>query len=174
MIGIPVGWLYANATEWVAHRYLLHGRGKRKDSFWHFHWGEHHGRVRKNAHVDPAYEANVWSSWNAQSKEVAALAVGVLVHLPLAPVAPFFFGTLVNRAHHYYKVHKRSHLDAAWAKEHLAWHVDHHMGKDQDANWCVTHPFFDILMGTRKPYLGTAAERRDQAKRRRRAMKTAA
>jgi hypothetical protein len=27
------------------------------------------------------------------------------------------------------------------------------MGKDQNANWCVTHPFFDIVMGTRKEYL---------------------
>jgi hypothetical protein len=26
------------------------------------------------------------------------------------------------------------------------------MGKDQNANWCVTHPFFDYVMGTRKKY----------------------
>jgi hypothetical protein len=27
------------------------------------------------------------------------------------------------------------------------------MGVDQNANWCVTKPWFDILMGTRKDYL---------------------
>jgi hypothetical protein len=26
------------------------------------------------------------------------------------------------------------------------------MGKDQNANWCVTHPWFDVIMGTRKKY----------------------
>jgi hypothetical protein len=39
------------------------------------------------------------------------------------------------------------------------------MGPDQDANWCVTHPFFDHLMGTRKVWLGTAAQRADETRR---------
>ena len=37
-------------------------------------------------------------------------------------------------------------------KQHLPWHYDHHMGRDQNANWCVTHPLFDNVMGTRKIY----------------------
>ena len=56
-------------------------------------------------------------------------------------------------------------FDHAWAREHLPWHYDHHMGPDQDANWCVTRPWFDQLMGTRRPYAGTEAERLADAKR---------
>jgi sterol desaturase/sphingolipid hydroxylase (fatty acid hydroxylase superfamily) len=167
MIGIPLGWLYANATEWVAHRYLLHGLGKNKTSFWFFHWGEHHGVCRKHAMEDVAYRKPL-NQWNSQTKEAAALVVGCLAHLPIAPIAPFFFGTLVNRAINYYQVHKRAHLDPQWAKDHLPWHYDHHMGKDQDANWCVTHPFFDYVLGTRKHYLGTAEERKDITRKQRR------
>jgi hypothetical protein len=39
------------------------------------------------------------------------------------------------------------------------------MGPDQEANWCVTRPWMDHVMGTRKPYVGTPAEARDQARR---------
>ena len=65
----------------------------------------------------------------------------------------------------YYRKHKRSHLDPAWAREHLPWHYDHHMGPDQDANWCVTHPFFDWVLSTRQEYLGTDKERADAEKK---------
>ena len=51
-------------------------------------------------------------------------------------------------------------------------HYDHHMGKNQDANWCVTHPFFDWVMGTREPYYGTEAYERDQERRRERQART--
>ena len=48
------------------------------------------------------------------------------------------------------------------------------MGPDQDANWCVTHPFFDILLGTRKPYVGTELEAKHRAAAEERARKKAA
>jgi sterol desaturase/sphingolipid hydroxylase (fatty acid hydroxylase superfamily) len=79
------------------------------------------------------------------------VAAGV-AHLPLLPVAPFFTMTVYWRAWRYYTIHKRAHLDRNWAKEDLPWHYDHHMGKDQNANWCVTYPWFDHVMGTRKRY----------------------
>ena len=56
-------------------------------------------------------------------------------------------------------------MDPEWARENLPWHYDHHMGPNQDANWCVTRPWFDDLMGTREPYAGTERESRDLAKR---------
>ena len=52
----------------------------------------------------------------------------------------------------YFYKHRRSHLDPEWAKQNLKHHYDHHMGRDQDANWCVTQPWFDYLMGTRIDY----------------------
>ena len=111
MIGIPLGFLYANATEWVAHRFVLHGWGKRKESFWNFHWGEHHRHVRKNGHRDETYLKPLLSAWNPKSKETVALTFGVAAHLPLAPIAPFFVGTVAYSAIRYYRLHRRSHLD---------------------------------------------------------------
>ncbi len=174
MIGIPLGLLYANAVEWVVHKHVLHGLGKDRKSFWAFHWHEHHGNVRKNDHIDPTYERPLLGGWHAQSKEALALALATAAHLPLAPVAPFFTATLVYSAVDYYRKHKRSHQDPTWAREHLPWHVDHHLGPNQDANWCVTHPWMDVLMGTREPYVGTEREARDQARRAERAERRAA
>lgn len=147
---VLAGLVYCNAIEWFAHKYVLHGLGKRKDSFWSFHWSEHHRNCRKHAFADPDYCRSVWR-WNAQAKEASALAVGVLAHVPFILIAPVFFATVVYGAINYYRVHKRSHLDPAWAAARLPWHYDHHMGKLQDANWCVTRPWFDHLMRTRVP-----------------------
>ena len=34
-------------------------------------------------------------------------------------------------------------------KKAIPWHYDHHMNTNWDANWCVTRPWFDYIMGTR-------------------------
>ena len=39
-----------------------------------------------------------------------------------------------------------------WAKENIPWHYDHHMGKNQDANWGVTTDWVDRLLNTRIKY----------------------
>ena len=164
MIGVPVAWAVANAAEWWIHKNVLHGPGKRKGSFWSFHWHDHHRNARRNDHRDPDYERSLLG-WHAQTKEAVGLVGLAAVHAPLFPFAPCYTGTLWYCLWRYHRVHKRAHLDTAWAREHLPWHYDHHMGPDQDANWCVTHPWFDTVMGTRVPYLGTAREREDAARR---------
>lgn len=164
MIGIPLGLAWGNVTEWLMHKYLLHGLGMKKGSLFDFHFHEHHRTVRKTGGYDPGYLRPL-RGWHAQTKEVAALAVAAAVHLPLAPIAPFFTGTVMWSIWNYYQVHKRSHLDPEWARTHLPWHVDHHLGPDQHKNWCVTKPWFDIVMGTRVPYLGTQREAADREKR---------
>jgi sterol desaturase/sphingolipid hydroxylase (fatty acid hydroxylase superfamily) len=168
MIGIPIGLATANILEWGIHKYVLHGMGKKRSSFWAFHWHEHHGASRRNDHVDPHYERSVFA-WNAQGKEAGALVAGSLLVAPLFPVAPFFTATLWYSAARYYRVHRRAHTEPGWAREHLVWHYDHHMGPKADANWCVTHPWFDEVMGTRIPYAGTEREARDLERRQRRA-----
>ncbi len=165
MIGVPLGLLYWNAGEWLIHKYVLHGAGKRKKSFWSFHWNEHHRHVRQHDFYDPDYERATFA-WHAQGKEALGLVGVALLHAPLFPIAPFFTATIWYSAYRYHAVHKRSHLDPAWAAEHLPWHVDHHLGSNQDANWCVTHPWFDNLMGTRKTFVGTAEAMAKMAKRR--------
>ncbi len=159
MIGFPLGILYANALEWGLHRFVLHGLGRSKQSTFAFHWHEHHRTSRKHGMRDAAYEEPLSLGagvGNAQNKE-ALLLVGMgLLHAPLAFVAPWFAAALAVSGVTYYHVHKRSHLDGAWAKRHLRWHFDHHMGGDQDANYCVTFPLMDYVMGTRKTHVPTA------------------
>ena len=140
MIGIPIGLAVANASEWLVHKYVLHALGRNKSSFWSFHWHEHHRNARRNGHADADYEAPLLKRWNGQSKEALALVASAVAIAPLVPIAPFFVGTMAYCAWNYYRVHKRAHLDPAWAREHLPWHYDHHMGPNQHANWCVTRP----------------------------------
>jgi len=157
MIGIPIGLVYCNAGEWLIHKHVLHRLGKDRRSFWSFHWHDHHRKARKHGMVDEQYTRSLLA-WEPQTKELVALLGLAAAHLPLLPVAPFFTGTVLYGCYNYYRVHKRAHLDTGWAREHLPWHRDHHLGPDQNANWCVTRPWFDVLMGTRKDYLSEEPE----------------
>jgi hypothetical protein len=152
MIGIPLGLAYTNVAEWLLHKHMLHGLGKDKANFWSFHWHEHHRESRKHDMFDPQYVRSVFT-WSPQGKEALALVASALVHVPILPIFPFFTLTVWYRTLRYYQLHKRAHLDREWCKENLPWHYDHHMGRDQNANWCVTHPWFDHIMGTRKKYV---------------------
>ena len=49
-------------------------------------------------------------------------------------------------------------MDYVWARKHLPWHYDHHMGKNSNKNWAVRLPIFDYLLGTREIYKGTMPE----------------
>lgn len=153
MIGFPLAILYANALEWCLHRFVLHDLGRKKGSYFSFHWHEHHRTARKHDMHDPGYERSVAfrHPLSPHSREVLSLVGLGLMHAPLAWVSPWFSVGLAYAGVNYYRVHKRAHLDPEWAREHVPWHVDHHLGGDQDANWCVTRPWFDLVMGTRKP-----------------------
>ncbi|WP_421718162.1 hypothetical protein [Algiphilus sp.] len=149
MLGIPVGLITANAVEWVVHKHVLHGWGRRRGTFWAFHFHEHHRAVREHDFRDPNYQ-RFPLGLHAQGKEAWALIAGSAAVAPLFPVAPFFVGTLWYSAANYYRVHKRAHQDPRWGRQHLRWHYDHHMGRNPNANWCVTRPWFDYVMGTRE------------------------
>ena len=148
MIGVVAGLLYANAVEWAVHRYVLHGLGKRKGSLWSFHWHEHHRNSRRYDMRDPGYETPLLD-WNGHGKEVAGIALLMVVHAPLWFVSRSFTAAVLFSGVNYLHRHKKCHLDPEWAKKHMRSHYDHHMGKDQDANWCVSYPWFDWIMGTR-------------------------
>ncbi len=166
MIGFPIGLLYCNAGEWFIHKYVLHGaeRGKKKGTFWSFHFHEHHRNARKHDFHDPDYARSLFG-WHAQAKETLGVFMLAAVHLPLFPVFPYFTSAVVFSAANYYRIHKRAHLDPEWAKKHVPWHYDHHMGVNQDCNWGVTWPLFDHVFGTREPFLGTEEELRRSAKK---------
>lgn len=165
-VGFPLGLLGANAFEWCFHKYVLHGLGKKKGTFWNFHWYEHHADSRKFDMLDPAYKTTwLQGGLNARSKEALSLIGGALLAAPFLLIAPGFTAAAIYSNANYYYRHKRSHLDPEWARKNLPWHVDHHMGKDQDMNWCVTRPWFDWVMGTREKYVGTDVDRADRERK---------
>lgn len=149
MIGIPMGLVTANAVEWCMHKYVLHEAGRDKNSFWAFHFHEHHRVVRQHGFKDPNYQRFPLGA-HAQGKEAWSLIAASVAVSPLFPVAPFYVATLWYCAANYYHLHKKAHQDPEWAREHLPWHYDHHMGRNADANWCVTKPWFDYVLGTRE------------------------
>jgi sterol desaturase/sphingolipid hydroxylase (fatty acid hydroxylase superfamily) len=159
--GFVSGLVAANAGEWYIHKYLLHKDARRKDSFWRFHWAIHHKTVYESEFNDPDYQKTIFEIWNPHSKEVFSLVAGAAIVSPLFPVAPWFTMGVWTSIANYYRVHRRSHEDPEWGYKYLPWHYDHHMGRDQDKNWCVTFPLWDYVMGTRVPYKGTELERKD-------------
>lgn len=145
MTQILLGILLANFHEWWIHKHLLHGRGKNKHSIWHFHW-LHHKEVRKSEGYDDAYLDRGYP------KEKLSLFLIALAHLPLILVWPTLAKTLAVYLVAYYFVHARSHIDVEWAKKWVPWHYDHHMGANQDKNWCIVLPICDHIFGTREKY----------------------
>jgi len=164
VIGIPIGLFIHNAGEWVTHKYLLHGLGKKK-KFWTSHWHDHHSHARKNDFYDSDYQGTRLTDLNQYGWEALSLVIVGLVISPLAFWIPGVVGAIWYSLGYYWYVHKRGHLDPEWAKKNLPWHYDHHMGKNQDANWCVSRPWFDHLMGTREVYYGTEQYELDQQRK---------
>ena len=157
MFSFFVGIVYANVGEWFIHKYVLHGLGKKKDSIWSFHWSEHHRAARKNYMIDSAYGpqdqfegVSTYTGLTPREKETFGLGTLAIIHLPLAIFCPWFVAGVWTSICAYYYVHSKSHQDHEWAHKWLPWHEDHHMGRDQDKNWCVTMPWTDWVMRTRE------------------------
>ena len=147
MMQILLGILLASFVEWFVHKYLLHGLGKNKNSVWHFHW-EHHQLTKKSDGYDPLY----FKHGPGYPKERLSLFLAFLLISPLFLYYPTLAKTLTVYIFVYYFVHMKAHNDVEWTKKWLPWHYDHHMGKDQDKNWGIVLPIYDILLGTRKKY----------------------
>lgn len=148
-IQILLGIMYANFAEVFIHKYVLHEMGKQnKDSFFRFHWSEHHRTARRNHMVDSSYLVSFWKD-SARLKEVLGLVVLATIHLPLMFLFPVFVLTIWSYTVAYYFAHKHSHLGTEWGKKYLPWHYQHHMLKNQDKNWGVLLPIADWFLGTR-------------------------
>jgi len=142
--------MYSHILEWVLHKYVLHGLGKNKKSPWASHWHVHHRRSRQNDNYDEDYTKGYRDK--TVRSEILGLGFLSLIHIPTIMISPLFYFALVVCGIRYYKIHKRSHLDPEWAKKNVPWHYDHHMGKNQDANWGVTTDWIDRLVGSRIKY----------------------
>ncbi len=148
MLGFPLGLLATNAFEWYAHKVWLHeypAKHRNSPFFTHI---RHHKRSRLNGFHDEGYGESMWRNQEMFNEKTALIGIAAATTL-VAPIAPFFtLGTWYG-AWNYWHVHSKCHLDPDYAKNRIPWHYDHHMNASQDANWCVTRPWFDYIMGTR-------------------------
>jgi hypothetical protein len=144
-----LGLLYANLGEWLMHKYLLHGLGKNNSSFWAYHY-QHHAVCAKHGMLDSGYQPIKLTGWNSQTKELVVLTLIMLIHTPVYLLSPAFVTALYFSIVLYYYLHRKAHLNPLWASTHLRWHYDHHLGSERNANWCITWPGVDYVLGTRK------------------------
>jgi len=147
MLGIPLGFITANFIEWGFHKYVLHGLGKNKDSFWSFHWHKHHKLARKHRMLDAEYQ-NFTALQLLLSPEALSLIGGGTILLPVAKKFPWFVSTMWLCAGAYYGLHYWSHTHPEFAFKWLPHHVRHHLSHNQDMNFCVTVPLADWVLGT--------------------------
>lgn len=152
--GFVAGLVVANAFEWFAHKYILHGVHRPGQSRYspvprsmESHWG-HHRAVRKQDFGDECYVEG-WDHWRTRNEVMSLVVVAGVATVAFYPFSKGMSLAAVYSACNYYYVHRRSHLEPDWAKRKIPWHYDHHMNSNQDANWGVTKPWFDYIMGTR-------------------------
>jgi len=144
---VPLAIAYSHMAEWVLHKYVLHGLGKKKSSKFSFHWHGHHRKARKNKFYDYDYKHPFKGP---AARELRSLGIVLLIHLPLTFVLPIVYGTLVLCTIRYFYLHRKMHLNPAFARINYPIHWDHHMGKNQNKNWAVTVEWPDRLLGTRQ------------------------
>lgn len=152
--GFIAGLVVANGFEWVAHKFILHGThriGKPRFSplptNMKSHW-EHHRIVRKVEFYDEGYVEGI-KNWRTRNEIISILTVAGVASIVFLPFSKGMALAAIYSAGNYYYVHRRAHLEPDWAKKKIPWHYDHHMNSNQDANWCVTKPWFDYILGTR-------------------------
>lgn len=142
ILQVLLGVLAASFIEWTVHKHILHELGKKKVSIFSFHWGQHHAAARKNGFVDRSISA----------REAFGVFVLCILAIPIWFLLPYMYYVMLIHAVVYYIVHTAAHRFPRFAKRMLPWHYDHHMGQNQNMNWCVVHPLADWLMNTRKKY----------------------
>ena len=140
---ILIGFLYANFLDWYLHILLHKPRGQ---SSFKFHW-THHKITRKNRNLDPEYSAKIFHN------ETWLGILGVILHIPLLWLSFPFALTSILYIMIYLIIHKEMHTRVDFFKKWMPWHYEHHMGKNQNKNWCVVFPLMDHIAGTRDPWL---------------------
>lgn len=148
MLGLPIGIFVANGLEWYFHKVWLHEYPSQYRNSPFFTHIAHHKRARLNGFQDEGYAESMFKNAEMYNEKTALMGLAGAATIFL-PVAPFFTAGLYYGIWNYWRVHSKSHLDPEYAKKRIPWHYDHHMTSNQNANWCVTKPWFDYIMGTR-------------------------
>ena len=152
--GFLFGLVVANGFEWVAHKYILHGTHKAGQPRYSpvpksmkSHW-QHHKEVRTTDFFDHGYIEGI-SNWRTKNEVVSLAIVATVFGTAFYPINKGMTLATIYSAANYFYIHRRAHLEPDWAMSKIPWHYDHHMNSNQDANWCVTKPWFDYVLGTR-------------------------
>jgi sterol desaturase/sphingolipid hydroxylase (fatty acid hydroxylase superfamily) len=141
------GYVSSHILEYIAHRYLFHNKFFRR--MYKLHMIEHHGSVIKSKFVDNDY---ISKSAIYHSNETLYIFLLLLVCLPLTLniYFSFIYCGLAIGALQYLYVHIKSHVDPQWALKNVPWHVEHHLGKNQNINWGVRTDILDVLFNSYK------------------------
>ena len=85
--------------------------------------------------------------------ETYLTVAAMILHTPLFWVSASFSWAVLAYATVYLFLHRKTHEHVEFFKKWCPWHYEHHMGKNQNANWCVVCPLMDHIMGTREKWL---------------------
>ena len=147
MLWLALGFLIGSLVEWLAHRYLLHS--VRFKSISHSHFKIHHRNCRQQDGYDSDYIPLIPARYDHGWSEILFLVVGIILALPTVYLSFWLWFALLVHAFLYYYLHRKFHMETEWGRKWMPWHWDHHMGKNQNANWGVTNPIFDWVFKTR-------------------------
>ena len=134
-----LGLFYGNLLEYLIHRYVFHGLGRRKKSIWSYHLKGHHNLAKKQNFIDLT-ESQV---------ETIGLIILLIIHSPLYFVSiPLLLGVYLY-AIAFSFIHGWQHKHPMFTQRYMKWHWDHHM-KNPNMNYGVVAPWSDWIFGTRK------------------------
>ena len=137
MFWLLLGFLYGCLFEHVFHRYIFHGFGKKKTSFFAFHLRSHHLNARRDEFRDVRFSLN----------EMIGVPFLALTHLPLYFISPILYFSICTYAVLFTIIHNIVHRYPSFGKKYVRWHWNHHM-MNQNKSWGVVCPLMDILAGT--------------------------
>ena len=132
-----VGFIHGSLIEYLVHRYLFHGLGKKKDSIFAYHLRDHHLVSRRNDFIDNKLSAH----------EAIGVVFLIALHVPALFLSAYLFAGIAFYAFLFVVLHNTMHKTPGLAKKYFWWHWNHHM-KNQNKSWNVVLPIFDLLTGT--------------------------
>ena len=136
-----LGFMYGNLLEWLIHKYLFHGLGKKKNSIFSYHLKEHHVTAKKNNFVDKKISLI----------ETAGMVLIIAVHVPVCYISTSFFAGIMLYAILFNIIHGYQHRNPEFCKKYMPWHWEHHM-KNSNKNFGVVVDWSDRVFRTRKKY----------------------
>ena len=124
-------------VEYLVHRYLFHGLGKKKDSRFAYHLRDHHLVSRRNDFIDKKLSVH----------EAIGVIFLIALHVPALFVSAYLFLGIAVYASLFVILHNMMHKTPEIGKKYFWWHWNHHM-RNQNKSWNVVFPLFDLLTGT--------------------------